>query len=90
VGEVAVGPGRACSRWREWGLQPWRAESFKFSTDPRLEAKVRDVTGLSLNPPDEAVVLCAGEKPQALALEDHHPGGAEIRDENQASRGQFR
>jgi hypothetical protein len=48
--------------WREWGLQPWRAESFKFSTDPQLEAKVRDVVGLYLNPPDKAVarrgVIC--------------------------------
>jgi hypothetical protein len=35
--------------WREWGLQPWRAGSFKFSTDPRLEARVRDVVGLYLN-----------------------------------------
>jgi hypothetical protein len=40
--------------WREYGLQPWRAESFKFSTDPQLEAKVRDVVGLYLNPPDNA------------------------------------
>ena len=48
--------------WREWGLQPWRAESFKFSSDPRLEAKVRDVLGLYLNPPDKAVVLCVDEK----------------------------
>jgi len=27
--------------WRKWGLQPWRRETFKFSTDPQLEAKVR-------------------------------------------------
>ena len=47
--------------WREYGLQPWRAESFKFSTDPALEAKVRDVVGLYLNPPDKAVVLCVDE-----------------------------
>jgi len=59
--------------WREWGLQPWRAESFKFSTDPRLEAKVRDVIGLYLNPPDKAVVLCVDEKPQAQALERAAP-----------------
>src|SRR2546429_576183 len=32
--------------WRKWGLQPWRRETFKFSTDPQLEAKVRDVVGL--------------------------------------------
>jgi hypothetical protein len=36
--------------WREWGLQPWRAESFKFSTDPALDAKICDVIGLYLNP----------------------------------------
>jgi transposase len=55
------------------GLKPWRAESFKFSTDPELEARVRDVTGLYLNPPDKAVVLCVDEKPQAQALERAAP-----------------
>ena len=59
--------------WREYGLQPWRAESFKFSTDPELEAKVRDVAGLYLNPPDKAVVLCVDEKPQAQAVERAAP-----------------
>ena len=24
--------------WRRWGLQPWKQETFKFSTDPELEA----------------------------------------------------
>ncbi|MFF4875448.1 MULTISPECIES: helix-turn-helix domain-containing protein [unclassified Micromonospora] len=33
--------------WRDWGLQPHRIETFKFSTDPRLEAKIRDVVGLN-------------------------------------------
>ena len=59
--------------WREWGLQPRRTESFRFSTDLALEAKVRDVTGLYLNPPDKAVVLCVDEKPQAQALERKAP-----------------
>ena len=36
--------------WRKYGLQPWRTETFKFSTDPELDAKVRDVVGLYLNP----------------------------------------
>jgi transposase len=40
--------------WRRWGLQPWRSETFKFSTDPELEAKVRDVVGLYLSPPENA------------------------------------
>jgi transposase len=34
--------------WRKWKLQPWRIETFKFSTDPELDAKVRDVVGLYL------------------------------------------
>ena len=59
--------------WRKWGLQPWRRETFKFSTDPELEAKVRDVVGLYLNPPDKAVVLCVDEKSQVLALERTAP-----------------
>ena len=32
--------------WRRWGLKPWKAETFKFSTDPELEAKIGDVVGL--------------------------------------------
>ena len=59
--------------WREWKLQPWRTGSFKFSTDPELEARVRGVTGLYLNPPDKAVMLCVDEKPQAQALERTAP-----------------
>ncbi len=44
--------------WRRWGLKPWKAETFKFSTDPELEAKIRDVVGLYLAPPANAVVVC--------------------------------
>jgi transposase len=50
--------------WKKWGLQPWRVQNFKFSTDPQLEAKIRDVVGLYLNPPDKAIVLCIDEKSQ--------------------------
>jgi transposase len=71
--ELDVSNVKVAKVWREWGLQPWRAESFKFSTDPQLEAKVRDVIGLYLNPPDKAVVLCVDEKPQAQALERAAP-----------------
>jgi transposase len=59
--------------WRDWGLQPWRRETFKFSTDPELEAKVRDVVGLYLNPPDKAVVLSIDEKSQIQALDRTAP-----------------
>jgi transposase len=71
--ELGLSNVKVADVWREWGLQPWRAESFKFSTDPALEAKVRDVTGLYLNPPDKAVVLCVDEKPQTQALERKAP-----------------
>jgi hypothetical protein len=46
---------------------------FKFSTDPLLDAKVRDVVGLYLHPPDNAVVVCVDEKSQCLALERTQP-----------------
>jgi transposase len=59
--------------WREWNLQPWRGETFKFSTDPELDAKVRDVVGLYLNPPDKAVVVCIDEKSQIQALDRTAP-----------------
>ncbi len=67
--ELGLSNVKVAKVWREWDLQPWRAESFKFSADPQLEAKVRDVAGLYLNPPDKAVVLCVDEKPRAQALE---------------------
>jgi transposase len=47
--------------WRDYGVQPWRAETFKFSTDPLFVDKVRDVAGLYLAPPDNALVLCVDE-----------------------------
>jgi transposase len=59
--------------WRKWGLQPWRRETFKFSTDPQLEAKIRDVVGLYLNPPDKAIVLSIDEKSQIQALDRTAP-----------------
>ena len=59
--------------WREWNLQPWRRETFKFSTDPELDAKVRDVVGLYLNPPDRVVVVCIDEKSQIRALDRTAP-----------------
>src|ERR671911_2652202 len=59
--------------WHRLGVQPWRTQTFKFSTDPALEAKVRDVVGLYLHPPERAVVLCVDEKPQIQALQRTAP-----------------
>ena len=59
--------------WRRFCLQPHRSEGFKFSTDPQLDAKVRDVAGLYLHPPDNAVVVCVDEKSQIQALDRTRP-----------------
>jgi transposase-like protein len=65
---LGIGDATVARAWRRYHVQPWRRETFKFSTDPQLEAKVRDVVGLYLNPPEKAVVLCVDEKSQIQAL----------------------
>jgi transposase len=59
--------------WRAFGLQPHRQETWKLSKDPQFIAKVRDVVGLYLNPPERAVVLCVDEKSQIQALDRTAP-----------------
>jgi transposase len=59
--------------WAEAGLKPHRIETFKFSTDPELEAKIRDVVGLYLDPPERAIVLSVDEKTQIQALDRTQP-----------------
>ena len=53
--------------WRAFGLKPHVAETFKLSTDPLFVDKVRDVVGLYMSPPANALVLCVDEKPQIQA-----------------------
>jgi hypothetical protein len=71
--ELGVSRDTVARVWREYGVQPWRAETFKFSTDPQLAAKVHNVVGLYLDPPERAVVLCVDEKSQIQALERTQP-----------------
>jgi transposase-like protein len=59
--QLGIGDATVARAWRKYRVQPWRRETFKFSTDPELEAKVRDVVGLYLNPPAKAIVLCVDE-----------------------------
>ena len=56
-------------------LQPWRTETFTFSADPELDAKIRDVVGLYLAPPNNAVVLCVDEKTRAPRGADGNRAG---------------
>ena len=58
---------------RERDIQPHRTRGFKYSTDPELEAKVTDVIGLYLHPPEHALVLCVDEKSQIQALDRTQP-----------------
>ena len=67
AGHLKIGDATVARAWREYGVAPWRAESFRFSTDPQLEAKVVDVVGLYLHPPENAVVLCVDESGRAGA-----------------------
>lgn len=59
--------------WHAFGLQPHRVESFKLSNDPQFIEKVRDIVGLYLNPPINALVLCVDEKAQIQALDRTQP-----------------
>jgi len=59
--------------WQAFGLQPHREKQFKLSNDPFFVEKVRDIVGLYLNPPEDAVVLCVDEKSQIQALERTQP-----------------
>ena len=71
--ELGVGDATVARAWRHYCVKPWRRQTFKFSTDPELEAKVRDVIGLYLNPPEKAIVLCVDEKSQIQALDRTAP-----------------
>ena len=82
---LGIGNATVARVWRSYGIQPWRSGTFKYSTDPELVAKVTDVVGLYLAPPDNAVVLCVDEKSQIQALDrtapmlPMQPGGIERR-----------
>jgi transposase len=59
--------------WRTFRLQPHRTESFKISPDPQLVEKIRDVVGLYVAPPTNAVVFSVDEKSQIQALQRAQP-----------------
>ena len=71
--ELGVSFASVARIWRKWNIQPHRTETFKFSTDPELEARVRDVVGLYLDPPANAVVVSIDEKSQIQALDRTAP-----------------
>jgi transposase len=60
--------------WRAHGLKPHLVETFKVSRDKNFAAKVEDVVGLYLDPPDRVLVFCVDEKSQIQALDRTQPG----------------
>ena len=70
---VGISPASVQRIWGAFGLQPWRTESFKLSSDPLFIEKVKDVVGLYLDPPEHAVVLAVDEKSQIQALNRFQP-----------------
>jgi transposase len=70
---TSMSPSTVHRIWRELGYKPHRTETFKWSSDPALEAKVRDVVGLYLDPPAGAIVLSVDEKTQIQALDRTQP-----------------
>ncbi|HEV2370859.1 MAG TPA: IS630 family transposase [Streptosporangiaceae bacterium] len=59
--------------WRAFGLKPRLVQTWKLSTDPQFIEKVRDVVGLYMAPPQNALVLCVDEKSQIQALDRTAP-----------------
>lgn len=71
--EASISKDMAHRLFRAASIAPHRSRSFKLSNDPAFVEKVRDITGLYLNPPDHALVLCVDEKSQIQALERTQP-----------------
>jgi hypothetical protein len=55
--------------WRAFSMRPHRVDTVRLSNDPLFVAKVRDIVGLYMNPPDKALVLCVDEESQMRALD---------------------
>src|SRR5580693_9395382 len=71
---AGIAPSSVHKIWAPHGLKPHLTKTFKLSRDPNFVAKVEDIVGLYLNPPDKALVLAVDEKSQIQALDRTQPG----------------
>jgi hypothetical protein len=71
---VGIAPSSVHKTWAAHGLKPHLTKTFKLSRDPNFVAKVEDIVGLYLYPPDKALVLAVDEKSQIQALDRTQPG----------------
>jgi transposase len=72
--ELGVSQSMVHRVWKANGLKPHLVKTFKVSNDPLFEEKLRDVVGLYLNPPENALVISADEKTSIQALDRTQPG----------------
>ena len=72
--ELGVSAASVSRHWRKHGLKPHLVRGFKVSRDPEFVAKLEDIVGLYLAPPEHALVLCCDEKSQVQALDRTQPG----------------
>jgi transposase len=70
---LGIGKDSVARIWRDHELKPWKVDTFKVSSDADFEAKLVDVVGLYLNPPQRAVVFSFDEKTQCQALDRTQP-----------------
>lgn len=66
---AGVSPATVQRVWSARGLKPHLVHTFKLSNDPQFEDKLVEVVGLYLDPPENAIVLCADEKSSVQALD---------------------
>lgn len=71
---VEIAPSAVHKIWRAHELKPHPTRTFKLSRDPNFAAKVEDIVGLHLDPPDRALVLAVDEKSQIQAADRTQPG----------------
>ncbi|GHV42751.1 IS630 family transposase [Spirochaetia bacterium] len=66
---VGISHNKVSEILRDNGIKSHIQSYYSYSNDPDFEAKLRDVVGLYMNPPDDALVLCVDEKTQIQTLE---------------------
>jgi transposase len=68
-----IGKDTVARIWKDHNIKPWKTSTFKISSDPDFEAKLVDVVGLYLDPPERAVIFSFDEKTQVQALDRTQP-----------------
>ena len=65
---VGISPSAVRRIWKRHGLQPHRVRAFKLSNDPQFAEKLKDVVGLYVDPPADAVVSASTRRAKSRRL----------------------